>query len=181
VRAFAPSSAVLLTAVALAACATSPGASPRTETVRVIGAGGAMTAEIHPSDNLIGGDVPVPIDRAWTAVRVVYDSLRLSVARLDPATHTIESSTLRVRRRLGDVPLSRYLHCGTAQGGQSADSYEVQLTVRTVLKPNEPATTVSTSVSAEGRPITLSGDYSPCTSTGNLEKRIVALVAQLGR
>jgi hypothetical protein len=178
VRALAPLSSILLT---LAACATSTAGSSASETVRVIGAGGAMTAEIHPSDQLVGGDVSAPIDRAWAVVGAVYDSLHLPVASVDGATHTVASPTLRLRRRLGDTPLSRYLNCGNTQGGQSADAYEVQLSVRTILRSHDGATTISTSMNAEGRPITLSGDYTRCTTTGNLEKKVVALVGTLAR
>jgi hypothetical protein len=176
-RASASLSAILIT---LAACATANGPVPSgTETVRVSGAGGAMTAEIHPSDALRGGDVAVPLDRAWAVMRAVYDSLHLPVAAFDPSSRTIESPMLRVRRRLGDTPLSKYLNCGDTQGGQSADSYEIQLLVRTTLHTHQDTTSILTNVSAEGRPITLSGDYTRCISTGNLENRVLVLTTLL--
>ena len=167
---------------AVVSCATSTAATSGSETVRVIGAGGAMTAEIHPNDELHGGDVAMPIDRAWAAVRLAYDSLHLPVATYDAATHTIESPTQRLRRRLGDTPLSRYLNCGNAQGVSGADTYEVQLAVRTTLRPaDNGATSVLSSVSAEARPITISGDYSRCSTTGKLEARVVELTNLLVR
>lgn len=177
----APLSVVLLTAVV--ACATSTaGTSASSETVRVIGAGGGMTAEIHPGDQLRGGEASMSLDRAWTAVRAVYDSVHLPVATYDAATHTIESPTLRLRRRLGEVPLSRYLKCGNAQGTSGADTYEVQLAVRTTLRALENGgTSVLSFVNAEARPITISGDYARCVSTGKLEERVLELTNLLGR
>lgn len=155
--------------------AARPGSS---ETIRVAGGAGAMTAEIHPNNDPMSGEVPAAMDRAWAGVRAAYDSLSLPVATFDVATRTIASPTLRLRRRLGDIALSKYLSCGTAQGGQGADTYEVQLHVQTVFLAGSTAgtTRLMTSVSAEGRPITLSGDYSRCSSTGMLERRIVDLV-----
>lgn len=177
----APLAFILFTLVGVS-CATSTAGTPASETVRVMGAGGAMTAEIHPGDQLRGGDVPVPIDRAWTAVRAVYDSLHLTVAGYDAAAHTIESPTLRLRRRLGDTPLSRYLNCGNAQGVSGADTYEVQLAVRTTLRVSESgATSVLSYVNAEARPITISGDYARCISTGKLEARVVELTSMMAR
>jgi hypothetical protein len=43
------------------------------------------------------------------------------------ATGTMGNSSLRVRRRLGDVAISKYINCGNVQGGPSADAYEIQL------------------------------------------------------
>lgn len=172
------SSAVLI----CAACATAnSSASSGSETVRVSSLAGGMTAEIHPSDQLRGGDIPAPIDRTWAAMRAVYDSLNLPVASVDPSAHVIESPNLRLRRRLGDTPLNKYLRCGDTQGGQSVDTYEIQMSVRTSLKEHNGATTIMTSVSAEGRPITISADYTRCTSTGNLESRVVSLASTLAR
>jgi hypothetical protein len=170
---------LLLTAVS---CATSTGGTPASETVRVTGAGVAMTAEIHPGDQVHGSDVSLPIDRAWVVVRAVYDSLHLPIAKYDVATHTIESPTVRLRRRLGDAPLSRYINCGDAQGVPGADSYEVQLAVRTTLRALESGgTSVLSLVNADARPITISGDYARCSTTGKLEARVVALTDTLGR
>ena len=48
--------------------------------------------------------------------------------------------------------MSKYINCGNTQGGQSADSYEVQLTIQTVLQAADAGTTrVLSTVSADGR------------------------------
>jgi hypothetical protein len=176
----------LVSCLSFVACATANGpaaSSTATETVRVGGgAGGTMTAEIHPTVNAIGEVVPFTMDRTWGAVRAAYDSLSLTVATFDPATHTIASPTLRLRRRLGETSLSKYINCGNTQGGQSADSYEIQLTIQTVLQAADAGTQVLSTVSADGRPITLAGEYTHCTSTGILERRVAEIVkAQLNR
>jgi hypothetical protein len=177
----------LVSCLSFIACASANGpaaSSTATETIRVGGgAGGTMTAEIHPTVNAIGATIPFTVDRTWGAIRTVYDSLSLPVATFDPATHTIASPTLRLRRRLGETSLSKYINCGNTQGGQSADSYEIHLTIQTVLRAADAGTTsVLSTVSAEGRPITLAGEYTHCASTGTLEGRVGELVkAQLNR
>jgi hypothetical protein len=172
-------SVVVLTVVS---CATSTAGTAASETVRVTGASGAMTAEIHPGDQPHGGDVATSIDRAWIAVRAVYDSLHLPVATYDVATRTIESPTVRLRRRLGDTPLSHYLNCGNAQGVSGADTYEVQLAVRTTLRAVESGgTSVLSFVNADARPITIAGDYARCTSNGKLEAKVLELTGMIAR
>jgi hypothetical protein len=142
-----------------------------------------MTTEIHPTMNAIGATVPFAMDLTWPAARSAYDSLSLPVATIDPATHTLATAMLRLRRRVGETSLSRYLNCGNTQGGQSADAYEIQLSVQTMLQAADSGMTrVLSTVTAVGRPITLSGEYTRCTSTGNLERAIAAIVtARLSR
>jgi hypothetical protein len=79
--------------------------------------------------------------------------------------------------------MSKYVDCGNTQGGASADTYELVLSVVTHAEAAEQGTSrLVTSVEAMGRPLTISSEYSRCTSTGAIEKRIGELVtAQLNR
>jgi hypothetical protein len=102
----------------------------------------------------------------------VYESLGIPVTDRDPAARTIGNTSYKVRRRLGDVPLSRYLDCGSTQGAPSADSYEILLSVNTRLQSaTADSTTVSITVNAMGRPVFVSAEYVRCGSVGGLEKR----------
>ena len=178
----------VLSCLALAGCASSgatTGSSSSQETLRISGGVGlpTMTVDTHPTSASAPIVVGFALDRSWPALRVAFDSIALPVAAVDAATHTISTASLRVRRRLGDVPMSKYINCGNTQGGNSADSYEIILSVSTRAQPGESGTTsLVTSVEAQGRPITLAGEYTRCTSTGGLEMRIAQLVtAQLNR
>ena len=85
--------------------------------------------------------------------------------------------SLKLRRMLGNVPLSRYINCGNAQGPPSADTYEIQASIVTQLRPDgEGGTTVTTTVQTSGRPVMLAGEYAACSSRGVLEQRIIALI-----
>ena len=176
----------IISCLALAGCATTnaaTGSSDSREPVRVAGSLGAMTVETHTTNTAIGGKVGFAVDRVWGPLRAAYDSLAIPVGVLNAATGTMGNSSLRVRRRLGDVAISKYINCGNVQGGPSADAYEIQLSVITTAVPAEQGSTnLMTLVEAQGRPVTIAAEYMRCTSTGRIETRILELVsAQLHR
>jgi hypothetical protein len=124
-----------------------------------------------------GGSVAFPVDRVWRVIRSAYDSLAIPVTTFDSPSRTIANAELRVRRRLGEVPLSTYINCGNAQGPPSADTYEVRLSVATQVRADSPGSAfIATTLDARARPITISGEFAQCTTTGALERRVVDLV-----
>jgi hypothetical protein len=133
----------------------------------------------NPSQRTVAGSA----ERIWNALPAVYDSLGLPITDRNVAGRSIGTSSLKIRRKLGNTPLSRYLDCGSTQGSPSADSYEVQLTVLTRLLPaGGDSTTVSTTVDALARPVFVSGEYVNCGSNRTLEKRFFDLLnAELRR
>lgn len=153
------------------------------ETVRVVtGTSTAMTASMLNSASANGGTVAFPEDRVWAVMRAVYDSLGIPVASFDAATKTIGNTGLRLKRRLGEVALSKYINCGSTQGFPSADTYEVFLSVTTSVRPaasGPQATQISTTVDGQARPITFSGEPVRCSSLTTLESRIVAVANTL--
>jgi hypothetical protein len=85
---------------------------------------------------------------------------------------------MKIRQRLGTVLLSKYIDCGQAQIGPSADSYDVYLNVTTTLAAESGAETqISTVVESAAKPINFAQDYSRCTSKGTIENAISAIVA----
>jgi hypothetical protein len=166
-----------VSAVLLSACATgsqSPSVSPQIDqTVRVVAATGSTgsTMAIAQNDNPSQRTFAASAAQVWNALPAVYDSLSLPVTDRNAEARSIGTTSLKVRRRLGDVPLSRYLDCGDTQGSPSANSYEVVLTVATRLTPDGDSTAVATTVNALARPVFVSGEYVNCGSTRALEKR----------
>lgn len=171
---------------AAAACASSGGSSSTStaptamETTRIAAGSGTMTMTTNRDIATNAKTIAYPIDRVWPAVRAAYDSVAVPVALFDAASHSVGNSTLRVRRRLGDVALSKYLNCGSTQGFPSADTYEIQMSVLTQLQsdPQSGGTTILTTVQGQGRPMTISSEYTPCSSTGGLETRIIDVVSR---
>jgi hypothetical protein len=137
-----------------------------------------MMVDTHPITESAKITVDFPMDRVWSAMKSAYDSLGVPIGTMDQASHTIGNNSLRIRRRLGDVPMSKYVNCGNVQGVQSADSYEVIASIVTRLEPADgpSRTRLVTLIDARGRPMTIASDYTLCPSTGQLEKRVAELV-----
>jgi hypothetical protein len=174
---------VMISLAATSACASSGTSAVHpatTEMVRISsGTASGTTAMIGstPTVTAIGGNVRDPIDKVWGLLPAVYDSLSIPIGTVDPATRTLGNSGFKIRRQLGKVPLSRYLNCGVMQGTPSADSYEIHLSVLTEVKAGESGTTdVATTIEAMARPVSLSGDYTSCSSKGVLEQAIMGVL-----
>jgi hypothetical protein len=174
----------LMVAIGCGSAATSTGTTmPVPETVRVVtGTNAALTASMLNSASANGATVAFPEDRVWAVMRAVYDSLGVPVATFDAASKTIGNNSLRLKRRLGELALSKYINCGSTQGFPSADTYEVFLSVMTSVRPapaGPQATQISTTVDGQARPITFSGEPVRCSSLTTLESRIVEVANKL--
>jgi hypothetical protein len=176
----------VLSCFALLGCASTNGAagpaaaaSPQ-ETVRVsAGVGsGTMIVDTHPITASARITVDFTRDRVWGEMKAAYDSLGIPITTFDPATHTIGNASVRVRRRLGDVSMSKYVNCGNVQGVQSADAYEVIASVSTRLEAGDTPlkTLMLTTLEAQGRPMTVAAEFVRCSSTGVLETRLSQIV-----
>lgn len=175
---------VSLCLLCLAACAsrTTGGSTARTETVRVATTGTTVAIQSTSTTAPSTREVARAADALWAVLPAVYDSLGIPVAQRQPATRTLGNDGLRLRRRLGSVPLQRYLDCGRGQDGPNAESYEVHLSVQTQVKPGARQTShLSTIVQAQARPVNFSGEWVRCASRDMLEERIAELALQLAQ
>jgi hypothetical protein len=112
----------------------------------------------------------------WSKLVAAYDEIGIPVNISNPPQGVLGNDGFKLRRRLKDVPLTRYLDCGNTQGGPSAETYEILLAIRTQLIPADGAITATTMVDASGRPVAISGNYVKCGSNGKLEARIGELL-----
>jgi hypothetical protein len=108
----------------------------------------------------------------------VFDSLGVPVETLDPAKRTIGNSGFKVRGRLKNVPLSRFIDCGNStQVGPNADSYEVNITLLAEVRVGEGgASNVTLAFQPLARPANFSQQYSQCSSKGVLETRFMDIL-----
>ncbi len=142
--------------------------------MRIVGSTGAVELNTSPTVVARVDTIPAPLDQVWRMLPAAYDSLAIPLTRLDAANHVVGNAGLKVRGRLGNIPLTRYLDCGDSQGAPSAETYEILLSVFTQARPATSGTaTVATTVQASGRPVTFSGEYVRCSSRGALESRLV--------
>jgi hypothetical protein len=174
-------STALVCLALVSACASSGAGSEQPvtpHTTRVVtNPGTGLTVTTTTSSATITGDVPFPLERVWAILPSVYDSLGIAPAEVNAASRAITASNLKVRRRLGTELLTRILDCGSGQGGPSAETYEIVMTVRTQLKAaGAAATTLASEIGATGKPVAFVGDYVRCTSKTTLEQKIVDAV-----
>jgi len=175
----------LLLLIIVGACAGSgSGASSAPATARPIstpGVGGIRTVGSDPSTV---HTIPFAPDQVWRSLPAVFDSIGIPVATLDVPNKKMGNPAFKVRGRLKNVPLSRYIDCGNStQIGPNADSYDVNINLMAEVRPAPAgATTITTTFEAVARPANFAQSYSQCSSKGVLETRFSDLVnAQLKR
>ena len=174
--------AVVLLAGCSASTTTTSAPTPPT-TVRVVGGvgGAGATTSVTTSATDLPSAVTYDfvVDRVWRTLPQVLDSLGIAVEHLDQTSRVIGNKNLKIRGRLGRVPLRRYLDCGSTQGGPNADTYDVWMSVLATAQPGEAsATQVSVLVEAMARPVTFMGDYFKCQTTRELENALFAILTR---
>jgi hypothetical protein len=136
------------------------------------------TTRSDPTNEFLVAGTP---DGLWKALPVVYAQLEVPVTMRVPAERAIGNRAFRVRRKLGGTLLSRYLECGNRMGVSNADSYEVTVRLETrVLAAAGDSARLVTVVEGTARPTDVSGNPVSCTTTGQLEMRILDLVREQG-
>ena len=150
---------------------------PSIQTTRV-SVGQNTTAITTVTEEQIGvAQYPAPLSLVWGALRTAYDSLGIPLTKLDEANHVLGNEGMKVRRRLGKTSLTRLLDCGSAQAGPNAETYEVHISVLSLVTSNGTHQTQSTTkVEASARPVSFAGDFVRCTSTGELERSLESMV-----
>jgi hypothetical protein len=177
--------ACLAPALACAGTNPTPGAAPVEQHVVVLsdgatGGSGASSLNFVSSSGVSTREFAAPLERIWKILPDVLDSLAVPVGLLDPAHHTIGNSGFRLRGKLGKVSLSRYIDCGSSQIGPNAESYDITLTLTLALAATPGgATAMTTDLEATARPIAFAQAPFPCTTKGNLEKRVIDLTTAL--
>jgi hypothetical protein len=171
---------MLALVLTLAGCASAsaPSAAPASETHRReldTADGSRLRVEgiARPGATLA---VAVTADEAFAALPAAYAELGLDGAVADAAGRVYARESFVVRRRLGGVPLSRYLDCGTRMGLPNADAYAVRLAVATRVEPHGPGATLRTEIQATAQDSGRSDPPVRCGTTSELERRIAALV-----
>jgi hypothetical protein len=177
---------VLFSIVGLGACGGSSGAPPSTSSEPrsvTFNTGLSRSIRTGAASGQRVDTLWASFDRIWKALPGVYGTLEIPIATFNAEKNEIGNTDLKLYRRLGKIPLTRLLDCGTTQVGPNADSYEVRLTVLTTIersKADTANTALMTTVQALARPIAFAGDYRQCTSKGALEEQLMrTLLIQL--
>ena len=118
--------------------------------------------------------VPATADRAFQALRLVYDELGVKPTMVDPNTGRIGNTNFWVSRRLAGNAISTYLNCGDTFSGPIANTYRIYISLASIIRPDGPtASELETAFSAEAQNMEgTSSDRVACGSTGRLEEQI---------
>lgn len=173
----------VLAALWLGACASGTSTSTARPATQTVGRSDIGTLVMSTTGSAEVTSLPYSADAVFRILPVVFDSLGVPIASLEPSKKEIGNPGYRIRSRLGKTSLSRYLDCGSTQIGPNADNYDVVLTVMaTVVADGASASKLTTVVEAQARPATYNQAYSRCSSKGGIETRLADLAkAQLSK
>jgi hypothetical protein len=122
----------------------------------------------------------VPVEQAWAALPAAYEALGLTVNAFDSSAHAVGDS-MTVRGKLGELPMSAVVDCGTPPAGVDPDSVDVSLFVTSRVESGQigrvtqpSGSHVTNTVQAIARPAR--GGPVACRSRGAVERRLVDAV-----
>src|SRR5438105_2089845 len=166
-----------ISAFAIVACSSATTATQRTESTYIPGAG---VLSITSENGTVGVVMGAPLQSVWRVLPIAFDSVGIQLTLIDPKKHLMANEGFKVRQKLKNERLSTYFECGTTQVGPNADSYELYVTVNAFLEPIKGDSTrakMTVAITASGKPLQFSQDYSRCTTKTLLERKMLDVVA----
>ena len=125
--------------------------------------------------------VAAPRDAVWAKLPAAYESLGLPLSFKEDAAFRLGNDQIKARRALNGVQLRTIVDCGSDLNGEKAELYDIKLTIETSVAAVGDAAELTTMVSALGRSPMSGGNEVPCSTKGELERRILRYVrTQLG-
>ena len=180
---------VLLLIFAGACATTSTGKPVTTETTsssattNLVGTNTAMgSMNIGTTNTYTAVSVAVPIspDSAFQVVSRAYTMLEIPVAPVS-TKRAVGNDQIKIRRRIAGIPMQNVLDCGDKMGLPNAETWDIHMNLLSYVQANPGGgSLVFTRIQALGNPTDLSNrDLTPCSTKGELEKKIGDLVVKL--
>jgi hypothetical protein len=115
---------------------------------------------------------------AWNALAQVYADFGIEVKERSEADHVLGNPRFVISRRMVGAPMSTYLECGSGLKGPFADSYRIEMLIRSAVYDAEAGgSRIDTYVEATARnPEGTSNTAVVCSSTQRLEREIAERV-----
>jgi hypothetical protein len=167
-----------LVVLALLGCASAGGNStPAPEPpdrILVVDDRGTVYRTLNERNDGSQQSLPVTRQQAYIALVAAYGDLGLEVNTLDSKVGRVGARNVNAPRRLAGQQLAKYLDCGSDRvGAPAANSFAVLLNAESVVAAEANGSSeVRTVVSASAQEHGTSASRIPCTSTGQLERRI---------
>ena len=122
-------------------------------------------------------DVKGSLTSTWQALPAAYRKLGLSITRYDSVAYIVEGERLRSHSSFGGKDLTTIMDCGNVEGMPNASRFDVNISVRTVVKGSATRSSVASSVIASAKPGGVAGVYSPCGINSGASRAVNAVIA----
>jgi hypothetical protein len=180
---------VLLLAFAGACATTSTGKPVTTETTSSSStasiltggaANGALNIGTTNTYTAVAIDVPISPDSAFQVLSRAYSMLEIPVAPVS-TKRAVGNDEIKIRRRIAGIPMQNVLDCGDKMGLPNAETWDIHMNLLSYVQPGpNGGSQIFTRIQALGNPTDLSNrDLSPCSTKGELEKKIGDTILKL--
>jgi hypothetical protein len=155
--------------------------TPQTTSL-VVGSSAMGTMNIGTTNTYTAVSVNIPVspDSAFQVLSRAYAMLELPMAPVS-MKRAVGNDEIKIRRRIAGIPMQNVLDCGDKMGLPNAETWDIHMNLLSYVQagPNG-GSQVFTRIQALGNPTDLSNrDLSPCSTKGELEKKIGDLVVKL--
>jgi hypothetical protein len=166
--------------VATVGCASSPtvgGVSTSTNQVVVAEGTVAVLSTIAESSPAVEPLAASP-EGAFAQVAGTYAELGIPLTIISPAAMLAGNQGFNVRHAIGGVAMRNYLLCGDDGTGPNADTYQISMNIATqITKEADGTSKAATVMDATATPMSMGSNLIRCSTTGELEKRVNAVLA----
>ena len=168
-----------------AACASAGGGSETTvasSTASMVDGATMGTMNVHTTNEYTAIATPVPVspDSAFQVLSRAYAMLEIPVVPV-ATKRAVGNDEIKIRRRIAGMPMQNAIDCGDKMGLQNAETWDIHMNLLSYIEPGPNGTSqLFTRMQALGNPTDVSNrDLTPCSSKGELEKKISDLVLKL--
>lgn len=175
-----PIAQTLAASLALTACVTGATTTP-SQIDRVVVSSDAGDVHSYEDVPRVSVSVRAAPEAVLVALRGTYTELGIEEKLSGPSTRKVGNSYFSKTSRLGGVPLSRYIDCGSTMTGPAADNYPVTMSLVSLVAPEGTGSKVETLFSARAAGASSSSGSLSCRTRGTLEAQLNRiLVRRLG-
>jgi hypothetical protein len=169
-----------------AACASAGSGSETTvsqaTTSMIVASSAVSTMSVNTTSEYTAIATPLPIspDSAFQVLSRAYAMLEIPVVPV-ATKRAIGNDEIKIRRRIAGMPMQNVVDCGDKMGLPNAETWDIHMNLLSYIQPApNGGSQLLTRIQALGNPVDLSNrDLSPCSSKGELEKKISDLVLKL--
>lgn len=161
-------------ASALVACTPGP-ARPPVEAERVLLTGRAGSFRTHDVA-AVSVLVKAPSDKVLVALLSAYSDLGIEVELYNRTTGEVGNRNFSSVHRFAGEPISKFLSCGQTLMGETANKYQVTMSLVSQVTVRGGDTNLDTWLTATARDVGSSSNSASCISTGTLENKLNELV-----